>query len=168
MGRLNALTKDAFVAAVGHVFEHSLWIAERTWNTSRPFTSLADLHEKLAAIVKQSSADEQAALINAHPDLVGRLAREGRLTRESTAEQSAAGLTSLTAEEVAAFEMHNAAYRDRFGFPFVICARENRKEAILAAFPRRLANSRDQEVAAALEEIYKIARLRLADAIWEK
>ena len=107
-------------------------------------------------------------MIRAHPDLVGRLAREGKLTQESTAEQSAAGLNALTAEEAAAFEKHNAAYRDRFGFPFIICARENKKDAILQAFPRRLANTMDEEIATALAEIDKIATLRLRDAIWEQ
>jgi allantoate deiminase len=164
--QLNAMPREAFVAAVGHCFEHSPWIAERGAG-GRPFASLSDLHEKLIGVVRGATPEEQLGLIRAHPDLVGRLAREGRLTRESSAEQSAAGLTALSTEEVDAFERHNAAYREKFGFPFVICARENRKEAILAAFPRRLKNSREQEIATALDEIYKIARLRLADAVWE-
>jgi OHCU decarboxylase len=180
LGQLNAATREAFLAAVGGVFEHSPWIAERAWDVSRPpggrpgeprvgqpFTSVANLHERLCRVVAVASPDEQVGLIAAHPDLVGRLAREGRLTRESTAEQAAAGLTALSAEEAEAFERHNADYRAKFGFPFVICARENKKDAILAAFPRRLANTREQEVAAALEEIYKIAKLRLADAVWD-
>jgi OHCU decarboxylase len=166
MRRLNAMPMEAFVAAVGSVFEHSPWIAERTWSR-RPFASLSDLLEKLCATVAAASPNEQVDLIRAHPDLVGRLAREGCLTRESTAEQAAAGLTALSPDEIAVFERHNAAYREKFGFPFVVCARENKKDAILCAFPHRLANSREQEIAAALTEIYKIARLRLADAVWE-
>jgi allantoate deiminase len=164
--QLNEMPRDAFIAAIGHCFEHSPWIAERAW-PNRPFASLSDLHEKLAAVVRSATTEEQLALIRAHPDLVGRLAREGRLTRESTAEQSAAGLTTLSAAEIETFERHNAAYREKFALPFVICARENKKDAILAAFPLRLKNTRDQEIATALEEIDKIARLRLADAIWE-
>jgi OHCU decarboxylase len=160
------MDRSAFVAAIGGAFEHSPWIAERAW-ARRPFASVADLHEKLCGVVAAASPDEQVGLIRAHPDLVGRLAREGRLTCESAAEQAAAGLDALSADEVAAFERYNAAYRERFGFPFVICARENRKEAILAAFPRRLQNPREREVATALEEIYKIARLRLADLVGE-
>ena len=160
------MDRRSFVAAAGPVFEHSPWIAERAW-ARRPFASVTDLHEKLCGVVADASPDEQVGLIRAHPDLVGRLAREGRLTRESNVEQAAAGLDALSADEVATFERYNAAYRERFGFPFVICARENRKEGILAAFPRRLQNTRDREVAAALDEIYKIARHRLVDAIWE-
>ena len=164
--RLNQMNHEAFVQSIGPTFEHSAWIADRAWNR-RPFASLCDLHEKLAATVASASPDEQLALIRAHPDLVGRLAREGKLTCESTTEQAAAGLTTLSADEIKTFESHNAAYKNRFGFPFIICARENRKEAILAAFPKRLSNSKEQEIATALAEIYKIARFRLSDAVWE-
>ncbi len=95
------------------------------------------------------------------------MAREGRLTKESTAEQSAAGLTQLTPEEISAFDRYNTAYRSKFGFPFIICARENKKATILAAFPVRLKNSRQQEIQTALAEIAKIAKLRLLDAVSE-
>jgi 2-oxo-4-hydroxy-4-carboxy-5-ureidoimidazoline decarboxylase len=164
--RLSAMSREQFVAAVGGVFEHSAWIAERAF-AKGPFGTIEELHRAMCAVVAESSADEQLALIRAHPDLVGRLAREGRLTRESTAEQAAAGLDVLSAEEIERFETYNAAYREKFGFPFVICARENRKESILAAFPVRLGNDREQEIRAALAEIYKIALLRLNDALWE-
>lgn len=164
--QLNELDQRQFISVCGGCFENSPWIAERAWK-SRPFRSLGDLHEKLTAVLAQSSAEEKLSLLRAHPDLVGRLAREGKLTRESSAEQGAAGLATLDPDEVAAFESYNQQYRDEFGFPFIICARENRKEAILQAFPRRLANTRETELAAALGEICKIAQLRLADAIWE-
>ncbi len=160
------MDEAAFVAAVGHVFEHSPWIARRT-HARRPFASIASLYEKLVETVRTSSEEEKLALIRAHPDLVGKMAREGALTRESTAEQRAAGLAALSADEVRRFDEYNAAYRERFGFPFVICARQNKKDAILAAFPVRLRNSREREIDAALDEICKIARLRLIDAIDE-
>lgn len=160
--QINALPRDEFVRIVGPVFEHSPWIAERT---SGPFSSVADLHARLVATVGDADQDEQLALIRAHPDLVGRLSREGQLTKESTTEQAAAGLAALSGEEVRLFETYNAAYREKFGFPFVICARENKKDAILAAFPVRLANRPRQEIETALGEIAKIARLRLEDLI---
>jgi OHCU decarboxylase len=166
MRALNEMALEHFVSVCGRFYEHSPWIAQRA-STKKPFRSIGQLHEAMSGVVRAASADEQVGLICAHPDLVGRLAREGRLTRESAGEQAAAGLDALTSDEIAAFERHNAAYRERFGFPFVICARENRKDAILAAFPKRLANSREQEIAAALAEIDKIARLRMNDAIWE-
>ena len=121
----------------------------------------------MSDVVRRATRDEQLGLIRAHPDLVGRLAQEGKLTRESTAEQRAAGLAALTPAEVATFERSNVAYREKFGFPFLICARENKKDAILAAFPRRLSNTLDVEIATALAEIDKIARLRLSDAVWD-
>jgi len=166
VGQLNEMDEAEFVSVCGGAFERSPWIAQRAW-AQRPFASVGDLHEKMTGVVKQSSAQEKLALVRAHPDLVGRLAREGRLTRESNAEQAAAGLTALSEPEIAAFEKFNTQYREKFGFPFVICARQNRKEAILAAFPKRLDNSRETELATALGEVFKIAQLRLADAVWE-
>jgi OHCU decarboxylase len=166
LDQLNQFTRDQFVAVCGPLFEHSPWIAERTWQR-RPFAALDALHAALCETMYGARSDEQLKLIASHPDLVGRLAREGQLTKESTTEQSSAGLSRLSDDEIAAFDRYNAAYRERFGFPFVICARENKKDAILAAFPVRLKNSREQEITTALGEIAKIARLRLLDRVGE-
>jgi 2-oxo-4-hydroxy-4-carboxy-5-ureidoimidazoline decarboxylase len=163
---LNRRDLARFLEVCGPVFENSTWIAERTW-PRRPFPSIEDLHRELMATVDGAAEEEKIGLIAAHPDLVGRMAREGALSAQSSREQEAAGLAALSAQEIARFEACNHAYRQKFGFPFVICARENRKEAILAAFPERLAHSRAEEVAAALAEIAKIARLRLRDAVTE-
>lgn len=160
LSQINGMTPAEFVAVVGPVFEHSPWIAERA-SSERPFASLEAMHAAMVGVVQRASADEQLALIRAHPDLVGRAA----LTAESRGEQAAAGLTDLSADERNAFDRYNREYQARFGFPFVICARLNKKEAILAAFPRRLQNSPEQERATALEEIAKIARLRLENLI---
>ncbi len=113
----------------------------------------------------QAPLEQQVALIQAHPDLVGRAALAGTLTPASTNEQASAGLDRLSAEEIAAFARYNQAYRERFGFPFVICARENKKESILVGFATRLQHSRDQEIGIALGEIAKICWLRLQDTI---
>ena len=163
---LNQMNQSEFVQVCGPLFEHSPWIAERTWKY-RPFESVESLHRALCNTMYEATSDEQVKLVASHPDLVGRMAREGRLTRESTAEQRAAGLADLSAQEVEQFDTFNSAYRDKFGFPFVICARENKKAAILAAFPVRLNNTREQEIQTALAEIAKIARLRLLDAVKE-
>ena len=160
LSELNGLDCAAFVRVIGPVFEHSPWIAERTW-PQRPFGSVKALHQALCGTVQNASADEQLALIRAHPDLVGRAI----LTRESSGEQASAGLNNISPEEARQFEEYNAQYRERFGFPFVICARLNKKEAILHAFPERLRNDRQREVEIALEEVAKIAALRLADLI---
>ena len=166
LSELNQADREGFIAVCGPLFEHSPWIAERTW-PKRPFASRDVLHAALCETMYAASKDEQVKLIASHPNLVGRMAQEGQLTRESTTEQAAAGLSNLSADEVQRFDRYNAAYRERFGFPFVICARENRKDAILAAFPARLNNTRDAEIQTALGEIAKIARLRLIDAVSE-
>jgi OHCU decarboxylase len=155
-----------FVEICGPLYEHSPWVAERAF-AKRPFQSLQELHAALTATVASATPDEQLALIRAHPDLVGRAARAGRLTAASQGEQAAAGLGDLDEREIALFEQYNAAYRERFGFPFVICARENRKDAILASFPVRLAHTPDEERDAALAEIGRIGWLRLVDAVSE-
>jgi OHCU decarboxylase len=161
---LNAADRATFVAAIGFAFEHSPWIAEAAWEL-RPFVSIDALHAALVAVLAAAPDELRIALIAAHPDLAGRVAREGRLTDASRDEQAAAGLDRLSPEEIARFDAANAAYRARFGFPFVICARENDTASILAALERRARNDRPTETAIALSEIAKIARLRLHDAV---
>jgi len=164
--QVNALTREEAVERFGHLFEHSPWIVEATWD-QRPFVSRAALHRALVETVWSAPEERQVALIAAHPDLVGRAALAGTLTRESTGEQRAAGLDAgaLTPEEIDAFARNNAAYRERFGFPFVICARENKKESILAGFAARLGNAREEEIRQALREIGRIAWYRLTDVV---
>lgn len=162
--QLNSLSLDEFVRVVGPVFEHSPWIAEATW-PRRPFNGAAQLHRALCGTVREASEEKQLALIRAHPDLVSRAALAGTLTPASTSEQASAGLDRLTPDEVAAFQKFNHTYREKFGFPFVICARLNKKEAILNGFRTRMSHSRAEEIKAALEEIFKIAELRLSDVV---
>jgi 2-oxo-4-hydroxy-4-carboxy-5-ureidoimidazoline decarboxylase len=161
---LNKLEREGFVQKIGPVFEYSPWIAEMTWQ-KRPFGNLENLHHALCETVKDAGEEKQLALIRAHPDLVGRAALAGTLTRESTGEQASAGLNKLSPEEIDLFQKQNVAYKNKFGFPFVICARMNKKETILAGFERRLKNSRNAEIKTALEEIFKIVELRLQDLI---
>jgi 2-oxo-4-hydroxy-4-carboxy-5-ureidoimidazoline decarboxylase len=160
LSAVNALEPAEFVRVVGPVFEHSPWIAEAV-ASRRPFGSVETLWEAMCEVVRKALTVRQLALICAHPDLVGRAV----LTAASHSEQAAAGLMELAPREAAIFGRYNADYKARFGFPFVICARLNKKDTILAAFPMRLRNTSAQERATALEEIYKIARLRLDDLI---
>ncbi|HYF62725.1 MAG TPA: 2-oxo-4-hydroxy-4-carboxy-5-ureidoimidazoline decarboxylase [Herpetosiphonaceae bacterium] len=161
---LNGLTREDFARELGFVFEGPPWIVEQAWE-DRPFDDPDQLLAALVAVMERAPAEQKVALIRAHPDLVGRAALAGTLTPESTGEQAAAGLGNLAAEDIAAFNDLNARYHDRFGFPFVICARENKKASILAGFAERLTHSRDEEIAAALREVAKIARLRLLDRL---
>lgn len=160
LSEINGLSREDFVRVIGPVFEQSPWIAE-TAAQQRPFPTRAALHAAMCAIVQSAGEAMQLDLIRAHPDLVGRVV----LTAESKHEQTAAGLMQLTTDEVALFDRYNTEYKSRFGFPFIICARKNKKEAILAAFPVRLKNSRDAEIKTALDQIFQIAELRLADLI---
>jgi 2-oxo-4-hydroxy-4-carboxy-5-ureidoimidazoline decarboxylase len=163
---LNACPAGEFVAAVGPIFEHSPWIAAAAAD-GRPFASREALHAALCDVVRAAGEERQLALIRAHPDLVGREVRQQteRLTAESSREQAAAGLMDLAPDDIARFDRYNTAYKARFGFPFVICARQNKKEAILRAFPERLAHTRAEEIAEALRQIFEIARLRLEDLV---
>jgi 2-oxo-4-hydroxy-4-carboxy-5-ureidoimidazoline decarboxylase len=161
---LNTADRPAFTAALGHLFEHSPWVAEQTW-AQRPFASAEALHAALCATMRAAPVDRQLALIRAHPDLAGRLAQQKQLTAESTREQASAGLDQLTNAELAEFTRNNDTYKARFGFPFIICARLNAKAAILSAMAARLSNSPAAEHAAALTEIEKIAWLRLSDTL---
>jgi len=161
---LNVLGESEFVTLVGPVFEGSPWIAERAWS-ARPFDDVDDLHRSLCQRLYGANEEEKLALIRAHPDLAGRAARKGALTPESSAEQAGVGLDRLTQTEFASFSRMNEEYRTRFEFPFVICVGEHTKESILAQFAARLENDGQREVETALEEICKIARLRLRDLI---
>ena len=162
--RLNTLDQSDFVAALAGIFEGPPWIVSDAW-AARPFSDVDVLYSALCRVMYAAPIERMVALIQAHPDLVGRAARTGTLRPASTAEQAAAGLNDLTADEIATFERLNAEYQQRFGFPFVICARENKKESILAGFDARMRNTREQEIATALDEIAKICRLRLLDTI---
>lgn len=161
LNTLNALSDDAFTAILGGVFEHSSWIARTTWAT-QPFSSVESLHATMLSVVANSGPEQQLTLLRAHPEL----AQTGQLTAASSAEQGGLGLHRLETEEAEAFAQLNAAYRTRFGFPFIIAVRGQRdRTAILAALSARLENSPDQERTAALAEVAKIARFRLDDLI---
>ena len=164
LGALNACDREAFVDALGHLFEHSPWVAEETFD-KRPFESVDGLHAALCATMLAAPAERQLALVRAHPDLAGRLAQAGQLTDSSSGEQAAAGLDRLTAAEASEIQRLNDDYQARFGFPFVICARLNDKEMILAAMRSRSGSTPEAELSTALGEIAKIARLRLNDAV---
>lgn len=141
------------------LFEHSPWVEAR----ADALPSSGDRHADLMAVLHAASPDEQLALIRAHPELAGKAAIDRTLTDASAAEQASAGLDRLTPEEFARFHDLNAAYRERFGFPFIICVRLTDKAGILAAMEARLSHDRDTEIAAALAQIGEIVRLRLMD-----
>lgn len=142
------------------LFEHSPWIEAR----ADALPSSGDRHADLMAVVYAATPEEQLALIRAHPELAGKAAIDKTLTEASAAEQASAGLDRLTEAEFAQFHALNAAYRERFGFPFIICVRLTDKAGILAAMGVRLAHDRETEIATAIAQIGEIVRLRLEDA----
>lgn len=160
----NALSNEAFVARYGALFEHSPWVVERAAGL-RP---LGDVHAGLMAVVHAASVDDKLALIRAHPELAGKAAIDCSLTDASTAEQASAGLDRLSEAEFTRFHALNAAYAERFDFPFIICVRLTDKAGILAAMEQRLGAGREAEIATAIAEIGEIVRLRMADQDKEK
>src|SRR5438067_4543858 len=138
--QINALERHEFTNHFARVFEHSPWIAARP-AAKRPFQNRAELFAALCETVMKATHEEKLSLIRAHPDLVG----EASLTDESQREQARAGLLDLSPAERKQFQEYNTLYKERFGFPFVICARLNKKDAILEAFPIRLHHSREKE-----------------------
>jgi 2-oxo-4-hydroxy-4-carboxy-5-ureidoimidazoline decarboxylase len=160
LAELNALNGEEFTRIVAPVFEHSPWVVSRA-SSRRPFSSREELHSALRDTVMKASDEEKISLIRAHPDLGERVA----LTSASEKEQASAGLDRASSEELARLREANRQYRERFGFPFVLCVREHRKEEIPLAIERRLSNSRDQELEISLQEIFKIADLRLRDLV---
>jgi 2-oxo-4-hydroxy-4-carboxy-5-ureidoimidazoline decarboxylase len=157
---INAMTLQAFVGALGGVFEHSPWIAEGAF-VARPFANTTELHEAMKKAVMRASREQQLTLLNAHPELAGKEAQAGALTSSSAAEQASVGLNALTREEIQALSRWNREYRQKFGFPFIIAVRRHTKASIFGEIERRLANDTETELDACLEQVSLITRLRL-------
>jgi len=155
------MTEADFIARFGFLFEHSPWVVERA-ASRRPFD---DLYEELMQVVREATPSERLALIRSHPELAGKAAIDRTLTAESTAEQASAGLDRLTSQEYDRLHSLNTAYRDRFGFPFVICVRLTDKQGILSAMESRLQNDINTELDTAITEVGKIVRLRLDEVL---
>jgi N-carbamoyl-L-amino-acid hydrolase len=163
---LNAFATAEFVTALGGIFEHSPWVAERVVPL-RPFDSRFTLHEAMCSAVRQASADEQLALIRAHPELAGKSAARGELTAASTREQKGAGLADCTDDDLARIRALNAQYQLRFGFPFVLAVKGHNTASIIASLERRVTHEVAEERAVALGQIERIAGFRLAELIDE-
>lgn len=155
--------RERFLRRFGHVAEGSPWVAEAAWERG-PFADREAVIDAFDRVVREAGSERRLALIRAHPDLAGRAALAGDLTRESATEQASAGLDRLTPDDLDRVARLNAAYHRRFGFPFVICVRGRSVTEILAAWERRLGNDEADERAAAIEEILAIIALRLEAA----
>jgi 2-oxo-4-hydroxy-4-carboxy-5-ureidoimidazoline decarboxylase len=160
IAEVNRMSAADFVRALGGVFEHSPWVAERAF-AARPFASVGALHAALSDAVRGAGRDAQLALLRAHPELAGREARAGTLTANSTAEQASAGLGALEPGEMRRVAELNRRYRETFGFPFIIAVRRHTKDEILRELERRMGLAPEAELANGLEQVSIIARLRL-------
>jgi 2-oxo-4-hydroxy-4-carboxy-5-ureidoimidazoline decarboxylase len=161
MAAINALDRAAFVEKFGGIFENSPWVAEQAWD-KRPFADVDAMHTAMVEVAKFASAPRQLALLQAHPDLAGREAQAGAMTASSVTEQASAGLNALSKDEMTQISDLNAAYKTKFGFPFIIAVRMHSKEGIFFEFRRRLRNDTATEYANDLQNVYAITRLRLA------
>jgi len=164
LAELNAADREAFVATLGGIFEHSPWVAARAFG-ARPFASVDELHRAMVGAMHAASRDEQIALIRAHPELAGRAALRRELTADSAVEQSGAGLDQCSPGELAQLVDLNARYRAKFGFPFVLAVKGRDRAGVIAELTRRLERDPAAEFAEALEQIGRIASLRLADRL---
>lgn len=160
IAHLNFLERAEFVSAIGWVFEHSPWVAERAW-AMRPFADAQALHRAMVDQIERSLPEEQLALLRAHPDLGTR----ARVSEASSAEQAGAGLDQLTQPEFERLRTLNEAYRDKFGFPFLFAVKGSTKHDILDALERRVQSSREEEYRVALDQVYRIAEFRLEDTL---
>lgn len=159
------MDRARFIATFGGIYEHSAWVAERAWaqGITAEHDTIAALHRVLMNVFLTATPEEQLTVVLAHPDLAGKAALRGELTTDSSHEQTEAGLDACTPEELRRFQQLNSAYRQRFGFPFIMAVKGQQRQTILAAFEQRLQHSPEQEWAQALNEINTIAQLRLND-----
>jgi 2-oxo-4-hydroxy-4-carboxy-5-ureidoimidazoline decarboxylase len=160
MASINVMDHEAFVAKFGGIFEKSPWVADSAW-AKKPFANLDEMHAAMVAVVKYAPLPKQLALLQAHPDLAGKEAQAGAMTASSVAEQASAGLNALSNAEVKRISDFNTAYKQKFGFPFIIAVRMHSKEGIFFDFNQRLKNDTQTEYANDLQNVYAITRLRL-------
>ncbi len=157
LSELNSLSEEEFVDRVGLVMEDSPWVAARAVK-SRPFGSIEDLHEALTREVEGSTDDEKLSLLRAHPDLGSR----ARMSKASVGEQEQVGLDRLSADEYNTLLELNSRYKEKFGFPFIYAVKGSTKHDIMAALRRRLESTQGTELNEALQQVFRIAKFRLA------
>jgi 2-oxo-4-hydroxy-4-carboxy-5-ureidoimidazoline decarboxylase len=159
---LNESEINEWLEALGWVFEHSPWVAEKAW-IFRPFSSIVQLHQVMMQNVLEASHDVQIMFIRAHPNLATKL----QISDISQQEQQGVGLDRLSPEEFAEFTESNNAYMQKFEFPFILAVRGQTKESILASMRERIHHTTAVELDKALNEIRKITLFRLKDLIVE-
>ncbi len=163
---LNANNAPEFITALGAIYEHSPWVAQAVL-PQRPFADAKTLAHAMREAVANASDETKLELIRAHPQLAGKAAIAGELTEHSSREQAGAGLSHCNPEEFANITRLNDAYQQKFGFPFIIAVRGHTRASIIEAMQNRLCNDEPTERTQALQQIDRIAALRLRDLIGE-
>ena len=155
------MNREEFVSRFGAVFEHSSWVAEGAWDADLNLDSAGELHARMCAVLRSATREQRLGVLNAHPDLAGKLAVAGQLTAESSAEQAGAGLDKCSPAEFDRLKALNAAYKAKFGFPFIMAVKGRTRAEIIRAFEDRVNNDTETEFATALGQVERIALLRL-------
>jgi 2-oxo-4-hydroxy-4-carboxy-5-ureidoimidazoline decarboxylase len=167
LAHVNAMSHDEFVRVFGDVVEHSPWVAEAAARR-RPFQGFADLHQAMCRAIEDAGPERWADILRAHPELSGKEAQSGTLTDFSTSEQKGLGLDRLSRDEFQRIQGFNRAYREKFGFPFVVCVRLlNSREQLFASMESRLANAPADELRTGTGQVMEICRLRLENLVSE-
>ena len=158
-------SKD-FLEVFQNLYEHSPWFIEQSLDqvvADEKYNNLESFHQLLSEIMLNSDNDLQGNLIIAHPALAGKKAQNNELTDFSTTEQKSAGLSDCSESEINLFELLNEKYFSKFNFPFIMAVKERNKDDIIVSFKNRLENSKTVERSNALNEINKIAWLRIKE-----
>lgn len=159
------MNRQDFVERFGGVFEHSPWVVEGAWDEGLNLDSAADLHARMCTVLRSATHEQRLGVLNAHPDLAGRLALAGQLTADSTAEQASAGLDKCSPQEFDRLQTLNDAYKAKFGFPFIMAVKGRTRAEIIQAFEERVNNDTETEFTTALQQVERIALLRLDDML---
>ena len=160
INKINKLSKSEFIKVFANIFENASWIAEKLYN-QKPFNSFEELSLKMINIFENSSKEKKLEILNAHPDLADK-AKITLLTPDSKKEQNSAGLDQCTEEEYSEFKKLNKTYK-KFGFPFIMSIKNKNKIEILNNFRKRINSELEIEFNEAVEQVKKIASLRLED-----
>ena len=164
VSKINLMIAGEFEKRFKCLFEHSPWIIKKA-EKKRPFSNLRAMHQAMIDVVIDAGVQAQIDLFLAHPELADKVAMAQGLTTESAGEQASAGLNQMTPEMFDRFHQLNRGYRERYGFPFIICVRLTNQAGIIAAMSSRLHNNLETEIETALNEVGKIVWLRLNDIV---
>jgi len=164
IAQVNSFSQEDFIEKFGNVVESSPMCAAAI-SQNRPFHNISELYYNLCEFIDALPLICRTAILRCYPDLAGRLAKTNALTAESTHEHASAGLDTLSYDEARVIGVYNKNYRQKFGFPFVICARLNNKETIINGLKSRMKNVKEKELKTGIEEVKKIMLLRLKDLV---